>query len=594
MNQLRTEAVASDALETAVEALQCVDERSLPAQVTAILSLTCSGLGATRATLWRLSGDGKALRRFCSTAGAGAAITTTRLSGPLARAMTRGGLTFWVRDGNGLADLANQLGLASTTREALVLPVRLYGTPLGMICVELGETAVPAAASLFLQLAASRIEGAYIREPSVRRADEALLPLGRSHQSLTDDSLRNLFYFAPVAMMLTEPDSARPLAANRHALELLRIGGEAGELRATRFWEDATDREVFVREVMARGTVRSHRAQLRRADGEAFWAVLSATLIDYEGTPALMTSITDVSDMVAAEEVLNRTQKTLMTLLEASPLPLVVTRLDDSVIRYANQRAAEMFEMPVTAMLGRTAPEFYADPSDRGNFVEKLRGTGKVEGFIARLKARGGEPFWAMLSARTLELNGESVFVVAFADVTRQKNKEAELETLAFKDGLTGAWNRRYFIEAARIELARAERSGRPPALALIDIDHFKRLNDTRGHETGDNVLREFVALVQELLRKTDIFARYGGEEFAILFPETDVETAHAIVERIRLAVEAHPFCGSSKVTFSAGLVEAHGDGYQSLMEAADDALYTAKRRGRNRISLVRPAGSVG
>src|SRR5690606_4408045 len=175
----------------------------------------------------------------------------------------------------------------------------------------------------------------------------------------------------------------------------------------------------------------------------------------------------DVSDTVAAEEVLNRTQKTLLTLLEASPYPLIVTRLDTGVIRYCNQKAADMFETPLSGLLGHTAPEFYVNPADRNAFVDKLRDVGKVEGFVAKLRTPNGQPFWAMLSAKTLELNGEPVFLVAFADVTHQKHKEEELEHLAFKDGLTNAYNRRYFVEAAQIELGRAERNRQQPAVAL-------------------------------------------------------------------------------------------------------------------------------
>lgn len=181
----------------------------------------------------------------------------------------------------------------------------------------------------------------------------------------------------------------------------------------------------------------------------------------------------------------------------------------------------------------------------------------------------------------------------SFADVTRQKTKEEELESLAFKDVLTDAYNRRYFIEAAQIELARSARSERRPAIALLDIDHFKRVNDTWGHDTGDEVLREFAKVVGGLLRKPDILARYGGEEFAVLLPETDVATARDIIERIRGVVSNHIFgCKDANVsvTFSAGIASSGEDGsssYRMLLRAADRALYSAKRGGRNCIHAI-------
>lgn len=410
-----------------------------------------------------------------------------------------------------------------------------------------------------------------------------------SYLSFSDETLRKLFFLAPTALLLTDLDSARPLAASRQALELLGISAASDTLRSPDFWDDPADRDAFIRAVNADGFVRGLRVRLCRTDGTRFWARLSARLIEHEGRTAVISNFSDVSEIVATEEILQRTQQTLSTLLEASPYPLIVTRLDTGMIRYCNQKAADMFETPVSGLVGHTAPEFYVNPDDRTSFVDKLRSEGRMEGFIAQLKTPNGEPFWAMLSAKTLELNGEPVFMVAFADVTRQKDKEAELENLAFRDGLTNAYNRRYFIEAAQIELGRAERNGQAPAVALIDLDHFKNINDSFGHEVGDDVLREFVTLVRGMLRKTDILARYGGEEFVVLFPETDLETAHEIADRIRATVAAHRFpTGSttSTITFSAGVVMAAPDEECSAMVARADALlYDAKRCGRNRVS---------
>ncbi|HEX7029103.1 MAG TPA: diguanylate cyclase [Gammaproteobacteria bacterium] len=585
----------------AVRALQALRADSLPVAAAEILQIACRGLPALRAAFWRLeNGDG--LRLFCQADRKGVIQTRAARRLPVNTALAETLDSDAVRCYSKNA-VAETLAPAPQTRSVLALPVRLFDAPLGLLCVELLESRehLETDDETFLQLVASKVENAWLADTSgrSRNGETGHYALRQSHLALSDDSLRDLFYLAPTAMLLTDLDEARPLAANQHALDLFRISNERTDsVMAAEFWEDAADRERFVKQAAAAGHVREYRARLRKADGKVFWGLVSATLIDHHGRRALMSSIADVSDTVAAEEVLNRTQKTLMTLLEAAPFPLIVTRLDNGMIRYCNQKAADMFETPLGGLLGHAAPEFYVNPADRTSFVEKLRSVGKVEGFIAQLKTPSGEPFWAMLSAKTLELNGEPVFLVAFADVTRQKHKEEELENLAFKDGLTNAYNRRYFVEAARIELGRAERNRQPPAVALIDLDHFKQVNDNFGHEVGDNVLQKFVALVRGMLRKTDILARYGGEEFVVLFPETDLETACDIADRIRATVGEHRFptgTTASTITFSAGVAVAEpGEECSALVARADELLYDAKRAGRNRIEWKRQRGAGG
>lgn len=566
--------------------------------------LTCQGILASRATFWRPATDGKSLHQFGAHALAGTEGNSPARGVPIAslpaRVLQETGVRIWRRGiDSGFDALAEMLCLSASCRRLLLLPVRIASATPSLLCVEFStsDCVFTADAEVFLRLAAARVEIAVLAEASGAhgngdRSTGSAYPLQQSHLTLTEENLRDLFYFAPTAMLLTTPEARHPIAANRHALALFDVSAQNSEnLRTCDLWLEPDEREAFVRQVLSDGFVRGHRAQMRKTNGTHFWARISATAIDYDGRPALMSSVTDVSDTVAAEEILNRTQRTLATLLEASPFPLVVTRLDTGVVRYCNRRAADMFETPFSGLIGRTAPEFYVNPADREEFVEKLRNTGKVDDFVAQLKTRSGQPFWAMLSAKTLELNDEPVFMVAFADMTRHKNKEEELEGLAFRDVLTDAYNRRYFVEATQIELARSARNAKFPVLALLDIDHFKRINDTWGHEAGDGVLREFATLVSGLLRKTDILARYGGEEFAILFPETDTAAAHDIVERIRLVVNSHAFschAGNISVTFSAGLAASAADGdYQSVIAGADQALYIAKRAGRDCVRVA-------
>ncbi|WP_297104843.1 PleD family two-component system response regulator [uncultured Devosia sp.] len=161
---------------------------------------------------------------------------------------------------------------------------------------------------------------------------------------------------------------------------------------------------------------------------------------------------------------------------------------------------------------------------------------------------------------------------------------------LAVTDELTGLYNRRYFDRHLNVMLNKAQEQDRDVALMILDIDHFKAVNDNHGHDAGDAVLREFAARLKRNIRGVDLACRFGGEEFVVLMPDTDTGQAEAVAERVRQAIAEKPFeIGAARalsVTVSAGvsLNETHADTPESLIKRADVALYRAKREGRNRV----------
>ncbi|TDY03988.1 sensor domain-containing diguanylate cyclase [Thiohalophilus thiocyanatoxydans] len=166
-----------------------------------------------------------------------------------------------------------------------------------------------------------------------------------------------------------------------------------------------------------------------------------------------------------------------------------------------------------------------------------------------------------------------------------------DLERLASTDSLTGAANRRALMARAEQEIARAERYKLPLSLILLDLDHFKEINDRYGHPTGDSVLKAFVAKVQSMLRPSDLLGRLGGEEFAILLPETGIEEASQVAERLQQSMAGKPMEIDNKaipLTLSAGVVEfplQQGSGISEAFSLADKQLYRAKNAGRNRVA---------
>ena len=163
------------------------------------------------------------------------------------------------------------------------------------------------------------------------------------------------------------------------------------------------------------------------------------------------------------------------------------------------------------------------------------------------------------------------------------------LHELSNTDDLTKVANRRYIMEVMEFEVGRSHRYKTPLCAALLDIDHFKSINDTYGHHVGDDVLKHVAKLYQEGMRKMDMVGRYGGEEFVLVLPHTHISAAKQVLERLRKTTEAQVFENmlDRQVTVSIGLAElSDSEAMDDFLKRADDVLYEAKRSGRNRIVM--------
>lgn len=175
--------------------------------------------------------------------------------------------------------------------------------------------------------------------------------------------------------------------------------------------------------------------------------------------------------------------------------------------------------------------------------------------------------------------------------LTKERDRMlGKLQNLAITDGLTKLYNSRHFYSQLETEMGRSNRYRHALALLMLDIDHFKRYNDTYGHLEGDKVLVRMSEVIQSCLRTMDSAYRYGGEEFTIILPETGGEEAHHVAQRIRMAIETQDFSPEPgvlvKVTVSTGVTQyAHGEGASAFVQRADQAMYASKQKGRNQVS---------
>ncbi len=206
---------------------------------------------------------------------------------------------------------------------------------------------------------------------------------------------------------------------------------------------------------------------------------------------------------------------------------------------------------------------------------------------------KNGAPCW--LSDHSLpwfDKDGKIIGSVGIlTDITERKRLEDSLRVMATIDQLTGVLNRHHFLTMSERELHRSQRYDSPMCFVMIDVDHFKKVNDTFGHAMGDSVLRSLAQTCQEVLRDSDLMGRVGGEEFACCLVECTLERARLAGERLREAVaklEVKDEEATSTVTISLGAAQAQkGEALAKLMRRADQALYEAKRAGRNRLALA-------
>ena len=309
------------------------------------------------------------------------------------------------------------------------------------------------------------------------------------------------------------------------------------------------------------------------------------------GAPVgLLCAGTDITDRVQAEARLRESEKLYRALFENNHAVMLLVDPRDGAIRDANPAAAKFYGYSVSGLRTMSISDINT-LSERE--IYKEMGDAREErrnSFLFRHRLASGEIRDVEVFSGPVMVYGRQLLYSLVHDVTRRIRLEREMERMATTDALTGADNRHQFFRRARAEFSRAVRYGHRLCALMLDIDHFKDINDTFGHQAGDTVLRTLVARAGAALREIDIFGRLGGEEFAAILPETGRDDGMLAAERLRRTMEALEVRDESgreiRFTVSIGVAglgrdDADVDG---LIRRADDALYRAKRLGRNRV----------
>ncbi|MBI3144304.1 MAG: diguanylate cyclase [Pseudogulbenkiania sp.] len=424
--------------------------------------------------------------------------------------------------------------------------------------------------------------------------------LQKGEQALCDSEahFRQLFYDHDAVMMLVDPHSGTIADANPSAerfygypreamvgMPLSRINILSQDELADKY------RSAFSKEQ------NSFIFRHRLASGDSRLVEVHSSPVSRHGRSLLFSIIHDVTARRAAEHALHLQQQHLSAVIESFQGGVLVEDNQGKVL-LANQSFCDMFtlDQKPAELPGRDGRECAVAISSQ--FAAPKHFLNSIDRVVSRHRLVSGEQL-AMADGRTLErdhvpilLDGVySGLLWIYRDITKRKQQQEELFLLATTDALTGVANRRTFMLRLSEECARFRRNGVPASLLMLDIDHFKSVNDIHGHAAGDRALKSVVDLCGQSLRTTDTLGRLGGEEFAVLLPACPEKNARDVAEALRLAILSHVLWHEGvpmQLTVSIGVAAfaaEHADG-ESVLLMADRALYEAKQAGRNRVRV--------
>ncbi|MEI7842310.1 MAG: diguanylate cyclase [Gallionellaceae bacterium] len=332
--------------------------------------------------------------------------------------------------------------------------------------------------------------------------------------------------------------------------------------------------------------------------GSLIWLRTSKVpLKDLAGeTVGLLGTYEDITERKENEETVRRSEERFRFMLENSPIAVRISNIATSQVVFANQRYAELIESKASQVNGVNPRQFYANPTDYDEVIEQLGRGEQVTNRLIELHIPGdhAKTKWVLASYVRVEYQNESDVLGWFYDISDRKKMEEQVQHMAHYDALTDLPNRTLFSDRLHQALAIAKRDQSHLAVMFIDLDKFKPVNDTLGHDVGDLLLKSVAQRIQECLRESDTVARIGGDEFIVLLPTIEAEQdAFRVAEKIRFslnqpfALADHQLDISSSIGIS--IYPEHGVEELQLIKNADVAMYFAKSGGRDNVKIFGP-----
>ncbi|MBI4545889.1 MAG: diguanylate cyclase, partial [Gemmatimonadetes bacterium] len=371
------------------------------------------------------------------------------------------------------------------------------------------------------------------------------------------------------------------------------LGYSADELRAMVFTdfthpEDvAADWRLFQEVVEGRRDHYQIEKRYIRKDGQVVWGRLTASLVcGPDGAPSFgIGMVEDITEAKHAEVALRVSEERYRNLFEGVPEGLYRSAPDGTLLD-VNLALVRMLGYPDReTLLAVDASRLYPSAQQRDYWQNRMAAEGVVRNFETQLRCFDGSTLWVCDSARAVcDAKGRVLYYEgALEDITERKQAEEELRNLSLADELTGLYNRRGFFTLAEKQLRLGDRTQRGVLLVFADVDGMKRINDTLGHQMGDQALKEAAELLKQTFRASDILARFGGDEFVVLAIETGKAEAESLTRRLCEKLEARNAAAPAgrELSISMGVVYYEpetGISIDDLLSRADRAMYEAKR----------------
>jgi diguanylate cyclase (GGDEF)-like protein/PAS domain S-box-containing protein len=384
------------------------------------------------------------------------------------------------------------------------------------------------------------------------------------------------------------------------------VGRTALELN---LWVNPDERERFFQALSKDSVCRNFAACFRRKDGQTLWGLMTASLIEVDGHKCFLAQVRDVSEakaaeesMAAAAEALRVSEERYRTAFETSLDGIGLAHMEDGLFVDVNPAFLCIFGFTRDEVVLHTSAELHvwAEPNDRKKMVDVLRDSSVCHDMEVQFQRKNGQKFWVQLSASKVDLDGIPSIMVVMRDNSEAKAAAEKIEDLAFFDPLTRLPNRRQLLDRLRQTLDACNRKSRKLALLLVDLDNFKTLNDTLGHQAGDQLLQEAAKRITASVRETDFVARIGGDEFLVMLEELGEAPDHAakqaktVGEKLLTAL-AQPYLlnGRECLSTSSIGITVFGDRREEtteVLQQADIAMDHAKAAGRNTLRFFSPA----
>lgn len=419
------------------------------------------------------------------------------------------------------------------------------------------------------------------------------------------NQFKRLFKDNPEPIIIADYYSEKILDVNDAFLK--KIGDASEKVLGKNLLElgikEADSNKIKIFEQMRlQGRVGNEKLDILIGDNEVITCLFSGEVIEVDGVKKFLIVMNDISREIKLNREIELQKQRLEHIIEGTHMGTWEWNIPNGTVRF-NERWAEIIGYTLEELEPITIETWikYSNKEDlkRSNKLLEKHFSGETPNydFEGRMKHKNGHWVWILDRGKVIKWSEDGKPIEMFGthtDITEKKELQNKIEEIAIKDALTGVYNRRYVFDRLYKMYSEYTRTKNEFAIGILDIDHFKKINDNYGHLGGDYILKEFTKLIESMIRDYDLLGRYGGEEFIVVFPNTSKENAAKVIDRILKRIRDEVFVYQNQdiqFTFSGGICDSYEIDIneftiETLIECADDRLYRAKRGGRDNIVL--------